>query len=265
MPRCYDSDVAALRWCVVVVLLGGCAGDADEAPEGGSTTSDAPLCEDDFWHGDEGADDTGLGMGDDMPLPITIAELQQGVLYENVWVELTGVVVTTPAADSEVMAGRELFAQDPDGGPFSGLRLVGVEFDPGQIVAPGDGADVVGHVRVNEGFVLLQIDGMEGLTPRGPAAVPAPTRVEIADLAPDSESARRYEGVIVEVVDATVTDDDPCAGEFVLDDTLRVDDRFAPGQLGARAEGDVVTAARGVFVRASESYELAPPRASDVQ
>lgn len=267
--RCYDLRVVSVRGWILVVMLGGCVGETEQdgaATTGSeSTTSGAPQCEERGWEMDEGAEDTGLGMGDDMPLPITIGELQQGEVVDNVWVLLSGVVVTTPSAVSEDLPGRELFVQDPAGGPFSGMRIVALGFHPDDVLAPGVSTDVVGQVALNEGFVALRVHAMDDVTPHGPAAVPAPTLVEIAELAPTAESARRYEGVLVEVIDATVTDDDPCAGEFVLDDIVRVDDRFAPGQLGARADGEAVAAARGVFVSASGSYELAPPDPSDVE
>ena len=51
----------------------------------------------------------------------------------------------------------------------------------------------------------------------------------------------------------------------MLDDIVRVDDRFVPGQLAMPSDGTQVTSVRGVFVRASGSYELAPPERDALQ
>lgn len=249
---------------LVVVVVAGCA-DAP-ADSSGTTTAIEPRCEDDGWSWEDGGEDTGVGMGDDMPLPITIAQVQGGEVESSTWVVLAGVVVTTPAADSEVTyASREMFVQDPAGGPFSGLRVVTKAFDPDSLLTPGDEVDIVGKVIAYEGFYMLLVGGMDRFTIHGSATIPAPTRVAIADLDPLGPDARQYEGVVVEVVDATVTDASPCSGEVVLDGTLRVDDRFAPGQLVPLAEGDAVASVRGVFVSASDTYEIAPPNVDDVR
>lgn len=238
---------------------------ADGNTDGASTSG---HCEDDGWRlesGDEAGDDTGLGMGDDMPLPLTIAQAQQGEVPPMTWVAFTGVVITTPSAPSEAIVGRELFVQDPAGGEYSGLRVVSVGFDLGELAAPGEAVDLDGELVVDiDGFVLLRIESEERLTPLGPAPTIVPTPATIAQLDPSGPDARRFEGVVVEIVDATVTDDAGCTGEIVVDDTLRLDDRFVPGHLAALAVGARLSAVRGVFVRASGSYELAPPDADAI-
>ncbi len=247
---------------LLAAVVGGCADGSASTTE--SATTGAPsICEDEGWQahdeGGDGAEDTGLGMGDDMPLPLTIAEVQQGGAGPGIWVQLQGVVAVTPAAPSEAIYGRELFVQDPQGGPYSGLRIVAAHIDLGAMLAPGDEVDLVGRVVASEGFVLLQIHSEDDVVRRGAAALPQPTLVAIEDIAPDAPTARQYEGVVVQITDAVVTDDDPCDGEFVLDDAVRVDDRYVPGQIPVPRAGTVVSSVRGVFVRASGSYELAPP------
>lgn len=225
-----------------------------------STTGEPPACEGEGWS-DGSAEDTGLGMGDDMPLPLTIEALQRGDASNGTVVALTGVIVVSPSAPSEVLSGRELFVQDPAGGAWSGLRVVATAFD----LVPGDVVDLVGDVATQGGFVALQVRRTADMVRTGSAGLPAATQVEIEDIAPMAASARQYEGVVVEVVDATVTDADPCMGEVVLDDLVRVDDRFMPGQLDGMQDGDTLSAVRGVFVSASGSYELAPPDPSAVR
>lgn len=253
-----------------LAVLAGCSAEAP-LDEGGSDTGDPVQCESGGWSpddpgtGDEGGDDTGLGMGDDMPLPLTIGELQQGLANDGDRVAVAGVVAVTPSAPSEVLLGRELFVQDPAGGAWSGLRVVAASFDPAQQLAPGDRADVVGTVARAQGFVALVLDAPGDVVRTGTATPPEPTPVEPDTLAPGSDTARAYEGVVVRVQDAVVTDAAPCTGEFVLEHAVRVDDRFVPGMLGQRSVGEVVDAVHGVFVRASAGYELAPPEPGAIE
>lgn len=239
----------------------GATGDASDSGAS-SPSGSASQCEDEGWlveSGEDGAADTSFGMGDDMPLPVTIEQVQRGEVGEGTWIAIAGVVAVTPAAPSEVRPGRELFVQDPAGGAYSGLRVVARDVDLGQLLAPGDAADLVGRVIERDDFVLLEVGASRDVVRLGPAALPEPTQVAIEELDADAPTARQYEGVVVQIADATVTDTAPCDGEFVLDDIVRVDDRFVPGQLPTPSAGTAVTSVRGVFVRASGSYELAPP------
>jgi hypothetical protein len=245
-----------IRVSAVVLCASGCAGPEDRPP----------VCESAGWEqdadsdqGDDGAEDTTIGMGDDMPLPLTIGEVQHGVASNGTWVAITGVIAVTPSTPSEVLYGRELFVQDPMGGPWSGLRLVSDSFDLGDVIAPGDEADVVGVVAMHDGFVALKLGGIDDVARTGAPGLPAPTIVALHELDPDGASARQYEGVVVQIGDATVTDAHPCVGELVLDHLVRVDDRFLPGQLATLEEGAELSSVRGVFARAADSYELAPP------
>ncbi|HWB76861.1 MAG TPA: hypothetical protein VG755_17965 [Nannocystaceae bacterium] len=238
-------------------------GDASSA----STTGVVPVCEDEGWddiEGDEGAEDTTLGMGDDMPLPFTIAAVQHGEATGQ-RIALTGVVAVSPSTASEVLAGRELFVQDPAGGPWSGLRVVANGFDLGELLDPGDAADLVGVVVTFEGFVALEVVRESDVVRTGTVGLPMATPVTLADLAPAAPTARQYEGVVVQIADVTVTDAHPCIGELVLDHVVRVDDRFVPGDLDAFEAGAAVSSVYGVFVRASGSYELAPPATDALQ
>jgi len=243
-------------------------GGSSESGTSVDSSDDAPVqCEIGGWdeEGDEGAEDSGFGMGDDMPLPFTIYEVQQGDAPEGARVVLANVVVTTPAAQGEVLTGYELFVQEQAGGPWSGLRIHTATFDPGTVLAVGDAADVVGRVSRSGDWVLLELAGSDDVSVTGTAVVPEPTVVETAALLPNSAMARPYEGVKVRVQAATVTDEDPCDGEFELDEAVRVDDRFVPDALPSPARGQLLAAVEGVLVYASDgSYELAPPDGSSI-
>jgi hypothetical protein len=272
MRACGGSLSTVLCWqirvCVVTLCATGCADSEaqDTSSSDTSTSALAPVCESAGWDeaGDEGAEDTTIGIGDDMPLPFTIGQVQHGAALDGTRIVITGVIAVTPSAVSEVLYGHELFVQDPMGGPWSGLRLVADAGDPAVVLAPGDSANVVGEVVMHDGFVALEVD-IGDLERTGAPGLPAPTIVALDELDPESASARQYEGVVVQIAGATVTQAEPCVGELVLDDLVRVDDRFVPGQLAGVSEGAELSSVRGVFVRAVESYELAPPDAASLQ
>lgn len=226
-----------------------------------------PLCEGGGWNGvgEDGAGDTGFGMGDDMPLPFSVYEIQQGNAPADVRIVLTDVVVTTPAAAGEALWGQELFVQEREGGPYSGLRIHTSAFDLGAALAVGDTADIVGEIRRQDDYYLLDLGSRDDLTRTGTAALPEPVVVTTSTLRPEDPMARPYEGVTVRVESPRVTDDDPCRGEFVLDDVVRVDDRFMPDALTTPARGQTLASVEGVLVYASDSYELAPPDPSAIR
>ncbi len=277
-----------LGWTVTLALLaGGCGGQGSGGdglpsttePTTGPTTTGSlatggpAQCEGsgDGWGGmgdSGGGMSTGggpIGMKDDMPLVASIPDIQQGVIDRDTLVSVTGVVVITPAADAETGTGLELFVQDPAGGQWSGLRLRGL--DPAQLPAVGDQIDVEGTVLSRNGFFVVDVSsGADGsITALGPGVTPPLTVVSIAELSLDNMDARAYEGVPVRVEQVAVTDDDPCDGEFIIEATARVDDRFMPGALQAPPPGTVLTAVEGVLVYAEDSLELAPRGADAVE
>lgn len=233
-----------------------------------ATTASAGMCEDGAWPGgdpddggecDDGAEDTGFGMGDDMPLPFAVYDVQQGMVLPDELVVLGNVVITTPVAGSEALPGGfERFVQELDGGPFSGLRIASSTANL-NVAAVGDAVDVIGRIRAQDGYYLLEVESVTDITVLGPETLPEPIVVSAVDLLPDNPMARAYEGASVRVDMATVTDDDPCDGEFILEDAVRVDDRFMPDALAAPTTGEILASVRGVLVYATDSYELAPP------
>jgi len=234
---------------------GGTAGSAVECEAGWDVEDpDGSGC-------DDGAEDDTFGMGDDMP--VSIYSVQQGEVPADTAVVLESVLVISPSAVGEALGGRELFVQELSGGAYSGLRVSVPEV--GALAEVGDTVELHGTLTTHNGHWILQVVRAGDFLLTGTAAPPAPPVVPIQDLAVGTETARSYEGILVRVEDATVTDPDPCDGEFVLDDAVRVDDRFMPNALAVPVTGQVFTAVEGVVIFAEDSYELAPPDPSAVQ
>lgn len=260
----------------------GGTGGTDEPTAGTSpgttpaTTGNGPVqCEDgdDGWgggnetggDGDDGSGGGTFGMDDDMPLATNVFDVQMGAVTPGELVSLSGVA-TTPSSPSETGGGFELFVQALEGGPFSGLRVRVPGFDPGALVSPGDAVAVVGRLRVQDGFYLVEVDGASaGLTPGDPVAPPEPELVPADILDPENPDARPYEGVPVRIEQLVVVEADFCGSELRVGPTLRVDDRFAPDALPQLAEGATIVAIEGVLVWALDAYELSPTDPEDIE
>lgn len=249
---------------------GGPAGDHTSAsPDSGSglppsITSGPQVCEGGGgWVASSGAGgssgDGSAGMGDDMPLSVTIAEIQQGDIPAGTRVIVSGVVVTSSRAERDSLPGFERFVQDPLGGPWSGLRIQIPEATPDDGLSIGDIVDVRGSVTRRADFYAVEVSPFgSGLTWLGVSELPAPALLPVEILTIDGEAARAYEGVPIRVEQVVVTNEEPCDGEFVIDDTLRVDDRFVPGGLVTPPAGSFLGAVEGVLIFAEDSLELGP-------
>jgi hypothetical protein len=249
-----------------------------EGPAGGEATSGTPVqCEgaDDGWgeggdssggDGDDGSGGGTFGMDDDMPLATNVYDVQMGTVNPGELVSMSGLVATTPATVTETGAGWEMFVQEPAGGPYSGIRVRVPGYDPGELVEIGHEVAIVGRLRVQDGFYLVEIEGSgTALVPGDPMELPEPDVLSIEMLEPDDPVARQYEGVPVRVEEVVVIEAEPCEGEIAVGEALRVDDRFAPGALPELAEGVVIVAVEGVLVYALDAYEIAPTSAAAIE
>lgn len=264
----------------------GGGGAADDAEGGGSNPTTGVDNEDCQWGldgwGDGNADPSGgfdegggssggnegdtFGMDDDFPIAASVPDVQQGFFDPGELVELSQLVVTSPVGSSATGAQRELFVQDPAGGVYSGIL---VRFDVAPVaeamLVPGRLVDVVGEIRGQDGHVLIHVltSGFSTIAVGGMTAEPPPEQRFAEELTPDAPDARALDGVLVEILEPLVTDEEACMGEFVVDDTVRVDDRFT--DLPVVSAGGALGAIRGPLTFAGDRYEIAPRTAADVQ
>jgi len=229
-------------------------GNADGSFDGGEET------------GTGGAEGDTFGMDDDFPIAASVSDVQQGLYELGELVELSALVVTSPVGPSSTGADRELFVQEPAGGLYSGIL---VRFDIAPVaeamLVPGREVDVVGEVRGQDGHVLIHVraTGSSTIDVGGMTAEPPPEQRFAEELTPDAPDARALDGVLVEILEPLVTDEEACMGEFVVDDTVRVDDRFT--DLPAVPSGEMLGAIRGPLAFGGDRYEIAPRTAADVQ
>lgn len=151
------------------------------------------------------ADTSGTGA----PGENTIYQIQMGDLPEGSMVHVEGVVVTGVAP-----SGNAFFAQEPDGGEYSG---VSVYVDALDISGLEIGDEVTIDGTVDEYNGLTEIDASAGAVDETGTPGPlAPGVVALADLASEA-TAEPWEGVLVQVDE----------GSPVMVDTLPGDNEFS--------------------------------------
>lgn len=101
------------RSLLVVALMTACPS-GDEPAAGDSTSNDDSQAT-------GGVEESGFGMGDDLPLATEIPQIKQGQIPSRSRVELRGVVLSSP--EGEIDLARSYFVRDPGLDSFAGLRL----------------------------------------------------------------------------------------------------------------------------------------------
>ena len=162
--------------------------------------------------------------------PGTVYEVKQELLPEGFEVAVSSLIVTANNGTGFFCQVQEADHDATLGAWFSGIWVYAPTGDDFTPPAPGDVVSFDGTI-VNW-WGQWELSGPDNLTVDSTGA-PAPTPIEVAaaDLATGGALAWEYEGVLV-VTEGEVTSYDPPAGpgdadptgEFLLDDTLRVND-----------------------------------------
>jgi hypothetical protein len=213
--------------------------------------------------------DSGVGRDAAPPPPPTIFDVQQGLVAPGETVTLAGVVVTSPSTVPGFFIG------DPESGAFSGVWVqlaltssMALDVQMGQTVTvtgevrerafdPEAPADAV-HTRT-EVVVRAASDvvaELQGTLPEPEAVTPqALAVVDVAEL---------YEGVVVQLPAATITDRDLEAQTLVLDDLVQVSGLFVDLDFGWLEPGTRFDAVTGPLQYDGAGYTVAPRDALDL-
>ena len=154
---------------------------------------------------------------------VTIYEIQQGG-YTGQEIITTGVVTA-----GNTVFGHDTYEyaviQDPQGGAYSGIVLFATS-QGGLTCGEGDEVRVQGEVQ--EYYGMTEISYITSFEKIGTANVPDAEVLTTNDLSTDNPGeAEKWEGVLVVVQDAEITNDDLGYGEFEVNDgsgAARVDD-----------------------------------------
>lgn len=165
---------------------------------------------------------TGTTTGVDLD-DATIYDIQGGKVPEGSVVTVKGVVITSPVHVEDGI----MYVQEPEGGELSGIAVymydeVVMQFG----VKPGIVVDITGEYTEFFGESQLKVVGIADITQVGEGEPPAPEVVAAADIATGGAKAEAYEGVLVAVEDATVTNPNLDVSDFEVDGALRVTDFF---------------------------------------
>ena len=201
--------------------------------------------------------------------PATVYDIKQGLLDEGLEVAVSDLVVTANNGTGFFVQVQEANHDATLGYQYSGMWIYAPTGDSFTAPAPGDVVSFDGNVV--DWWGQWELSGVDNLVVESTGA-PAPTPVEVTvpEVATGGDLAEEYEGVLV-VTEGEVTSYDPAAGpgdedptgEFMLDETLRVNDYMT--SLEPRPMiGDTVSVT-GILRWANEDSKIEPRSADDVQ
>ncbi len=148
----------------------------------------------------------------------TIYDIQGGEIAENTIVTVKNVIVTSPVAVDEESGGGTVFIGEADGGEYSGISLyLWTETVMGTQLQPGDVVDVTGEYKEFFDVSQLEIKTAADITVvSSGAALPGPAMVSAAEVGRTSSDAEPWEGVRVQVSDATIAESNDGFGQYLL-------------------------------------------------
>jgi hypothetical protein len=191
----------------------------------------------------------------------TIYEIQSGAIADGARTTVTGVVTG--------VASTGFFIQVPEGGPgYTGPANSGVFAFTSSAPSVTVGQLVSVSGTVDEFFDLTELTSVS-VSVLGSAAIPAPAVLDMATLIGGATTLERYEGVLVTVMNVTVTNAAPPSGpgdmapinEFEITGGVRVDDQIF--RIAAPAMGATYSSITGVFTYRNNAYKILPRSAAD--
>jgi hypothetical protein len=219
-----------------------------------------------FINGDEGSDEVGDGDGDtgegdgDGDSDTTIQSIQQGEVGEGMIVAVQGVIVTSPVNSEEGLA----FVEEPGGGEYSGIALyIWSEVVMATPLAPGDVVNITAEYTEFFGLSQLVVKNPGDITVVGTDALPGPDIVTADQIARDNPEAEPWEGVRVQVVDATIAEANDGFGQYLLDGDALVGNAFVD-PLPQVQIGGVFSSVTGPLYYSFEEFKLMPTSEADL-
>lgn len=239
-------------------LLVACGG-GEPAPDAGAPDSGAP---------DAGAADVGFEPWDVGIWPeASIFRVQQGLVSPGTVITLEGLVVTSPVVEGG------FFVAEAEGA-YHGV-WVALEGVPAPALSVGDTLDLTAEIAerawdpaeagdTTRTRTELVVRSAADLSPGAPGAAPAPVAATRPELAV-ADLAERYEGVLVDLGEATVTAQDLEAGRLVVDDLVAVGGPFLTLDLSWLEPGARFSAVRGPLQYEDGAYVVAPRDLADLE
>ena len=202
--------------------------------------------------------DTSLWVDDGGP---TIFEIQQGIYALDSIISLEGVTVSSP------FTGYGFFITEPQGGAQSGIWVYTGDIEESEIsIQMGYRIAITGVVdeyfgdKGTDSLTELILETADNLEVLGEGNLPEPELLSTTELA-DPATAELWEGCLVAVENVTVTDDYLGYGEWMVDDSVIIDDMFVEG---SAINGEVIERIAGPLYYSYGQYKIEPRNTSDL-
>jgi len=199
------------------------------------------------------------------PAAMTIYGVQQGKFAAKSIVTIKGVVVTSPIHNKG--SKGIVFVEELAGGEYSGIALeldatvlAGLDAPPGSLI------DFTGIYNESFGNSQISIAAPGDLAVVDTATIPEPAVVAAADIATNGAKAENYEGVLVQIQDALVTDPVVALGQFEVEGGARVSDWFLfdLGLTPKPIKGQVYASITGPLLTDAQESLLVPRSLDDL-
>jgi len=196
----------------------------------------------------------------------TIQQIQQNSSLVGQTVTIDGIIT----AGTGIFHPNKSFIEEPDGGPFSGILLY--DSTASMDVQEGDYIQVHGEVSENAGMTEIVIDSYEILSIGHP--LPAMAEVKTGDISSDSENAELYEGVLVQVNDVYVFEENLGNGIWEVNSiegacnglrescTIGIDAQDMVFQVPQMGTG--ILSISGILVNDNNGFRLEPRYSADI-
>ncbi|NVB36619.1 hypothetical protein G6O69_02160 [Pseudenhygromyxa sp. WMMC2535] len=192
-----------------------------------------------------------------------IYDIQMGSVSEDSLVKIEDVTVSAGLTWSDDSTAT-FFIQEPTGGAYSGIQVY-VQDSAGLSIEPGDQVTVVGSYNEYYDMSQVTVSDASKVTVGGSGSAPSPEVVDPADVATGGAMAEDYEGVLIQVADVSVTNEDLGYGEFEVTGGLVVTDIFFDQDSWTLpALDDAYTSITGPLTYSYEVNKIAPRDASDL-
>ncbi len=214
---------------------------------------------------DATTDPTGQSTTDSGGADVTVYDVQMGKFAVDEVVTIKGVVVTSPVKLKDLKG--TMFVEEPEGGEYSGIAVYMYDEVTAALDAPpGSIVDITASYSEFFDNSQLVVKAVGDITVVGQGPVPAPALVQSADIATGGPKAENYEGVLVQIDDAVVSDPAIDIGQFEVEGGARVSDYFLfdLGMAPKPKLGDVYPSVIGPLLYSFDQFQIAPRSLADL-
>ena len=196
----------------------------------------------------------------------TIQQIQQNLTLIGDTVTVTGIVT----ASTGIFHPGKTFIEDQKGGAYSGILIW--DSTSAFYANEGDEARITGEVFEDDGMTEILVDSYEILSTGNP--LPEIEMVLTGDISSDAQNAELYEGVLVQVNDIYISDNNLGNGEWEVNNIegaceglrglCRIDDNAENLFYEVPPTGTPLSSITGILVHYDNNFKLEPRYRTDI-